>query len=111
MVAAKLSDPSGVLFVSFYAEQAEQLFDGYTAEEFSHIQIHGTEDEVKDKIAEFLYKPVRVLVKARQNDFGREMDRIKFFGQKVYPYKSNAHNLNMITQLKEYSKIMKDSSD
>mmetsp|Transcript_31958 Transcript_31958/g.31352 ORF Transcript_31958/g.31352 Transcript_31958/m.31352 type:complete len:294 (+) Transcript_31958:191-1072(+) len=60
MVTAKLSDPSGPIFVSFYAEQAEQLFGGFTAEEFNHIQIHGTFHEVKAKIEEFLYKPVRV---------------------------------------------------
>jgi replication factor A1 len=102
MVTAKLSDATGALFVSFYAEQAEQLFNGFTAEEFSHIQIHGTEDEVRDKINDFLYKPIRVLVKARQNDFGHEMGNIKYFGQKVYPYKYNAHNLNIINTLKEY---------
>jgi hypothetical protein len=60
MVSAKISDPSGAIFVSFYAEQAEQLFDGFKAEDFHHIQIHGTENEVRAKINDFLYKPIRV---------------------------------------------------
>jgi len=60
MVNAKLSDPSGPIYVSFYAEQAEQLFDGFTAEEFNHMQIHGSEEEVRKKIDEFLYKPFRL---------------------------------------------------
>lgn len=60
MVTAKLSDPSGPLFVSFYAEQAEQLFNGFSAKEFNHIQIHGAKHEVRAKIEEFLYRPVRV---------------------------------------------------
>jgi hypothetical protein len=106
MVTAKVSDPTGAFFVSFYAEQAEQVFDGFTADEFSDVQIHGTENEVKDKINEFLYKPIRVMVKARQNDFGMDMGNIKYFGQKIYPYKYNAHNLNLINALKEYSKCM-----
>lgn len=106
MVTAKVSDPSGALFVSFYAEQAEELFDGFSAADFSHIQIHGAEDEVKEKINDFLYKPVRVLIKARQNEFGNEQG-IKYFGQKVYQYKYNAHNLSLINKLKDYSKTMK----
>lgn len=60
MVTAKISDPSGALFISFYAEQAEQLFDGYSAADFQHIQIHGTPNEVKDKLDEFMYKQVRI---------------------------------------------------
>ena len=92
MINAKLSDGTGAIFAAFYAEQAEQLLSGYTAKEFMDFQVYASEQDVKEKISEFLYKPIRVLVKARQNDFGNDAG-VKWFGQKVYGYKYNAHNL------------------
>lgn len=101
MVTAKLSDATGAIFVSFYAEQAEALFDGYSAKEFSDLQRYGTEQEVKDKIEDFLNKQIRVLVKARLNNYGKEAGTIKWFGQKVMTYKHQAHNISLINKLKE----------
>lgn len=107
MVNAKLSDGTGVIFASFYGEQAEQLFGGYTAQEFTDFQVYALDQDVKDKINQFLFKPIRVLVKARQNNFGNEVGGVKWFGQKVYannPRQTHfqSSNVNLLNKLKEY---------
>lgn len=107
MINAKLSDGTGAIFAAFYAEQAEQLLSGYTAQEFMDFQVYASEQDIKEKINEFLYKPVRILVKARLNEFGSDSNGVKWFGQKVYGYKYNAHNLTLINKLKECIKNSK----
>ena len=107
MINAKLSDGTGAIFAAFYAEQAEQLLNGYTAQEFMDFQVYASEQDIKEKINEFLYKPVRILVKARLNEFGSDSNGVKWFGQKVYGYKYNAHNLTLINKLKECIKNSK----
>ena len=108
MVDAKLTDGTGSIFASFYADQGEQLFDGFTAKEFSDLQRYGTDQEVKDKIEELLYKQIRVLVKARINNYGRDAGNIKWYGQKVMTYKMQSHNLDLISKLKEMKSQSKD---
>ena len=101
MVTAKLTDGTSSIFASFYAEQAEKLFDGFTAQQFSDLQKYGTEQEVKEKIEDLIHRPIRVLLKARINNYGRDAGNIKWFGQKVMTYKIQAHNQSLIRKLKE----------
>lgn len=102
MLLVKIADSTDFMFVNIYSDQAQQLLDGFPAEECHALMDQGNRKQVEERLEEFTQKRFWITVKAKVNEFNEET-KIKYTGEKIFPNVSWAmKNVELLKKLKTF---------